>query len=127
MRRGDVVVLHSPTHPGDRLVKRVVGEEGEEVETKGYHNWRVIVPSGHCWVEGDNLRASRDSNLFGPVSTQYSPVSEPLCLNYMQVSRGLILGRGTHIIWPLHRWRRLDSTLLPQQRDRVKIVHQQIT
>ena len=67
MRRGDVVILHSPTHPGEVLVKRVVGEEGEEVVTRGYRMRRVIVPTGHCWVEGDNSRASRDSNLFGSV------------------------------------------------------------
>lgn len=67
VRGGDVVVLHSPTHPGDVLVKRLVGEGGEEVETKGYRSRRVVVPKGHCWVEGDNARGSRDSNLFGPV------------------------------------------------------------
>lgn len=67
MRAGDVAILHSPTHPGDVLVKRVVAEEGEEVETKGYRTRRVLVPEGHCWVEGDNTRLSRDSNLFGPV------------------------------------------------------------
>ena len=66
-RKGDVVILHSPTHPGDVLVKRVLGEEGEEVETKGYRTRQVVVPEGHCWLEGDNIRASRDSNLFGPV------------------------------------------------------------
>lgn len=67
VKAGDVAILHSPTHPGDVLVKRVVAEEGEEVETKGYRTRRVLVPGGHCWVEGDNTRLSRDSNLFGPV------------------------------------------------------------
>lgn len=117
MRKGDVVILRSPTHPGDVLVKRVVGEEMEEVETKGYLTHRVVVPEGHCWVEGDNLRASRDSNLFGPVyppPLQTTPSMVPL-----QVSQGLIFGRGTHIVWPPQRWRRLESTLLPQQRARV--------
>ena len=68
MGRGDVVILHSPTHPGEVLVKRVIGEEGETVETKGYRTRKIVIPPGHSWVEGDNLRASRDSNLFGPVS-----------------------------------------------------------
>lgn len=67
VKAGDVVIFHSPTHPGEVLVKRVVAEEGEEVETKGYRTRRVLVPRSHCWVEGDNIRASRDSNLFGPV------------------------------------------------------------
>ena len=25
------------------------------------------VPEGHCWVNGDNLDASRDSRIFGPL------------------------------------------------------------
>ena len=62
-----MVVLHSPTHPGDVLVKRVVGVEGEVVETKGHRSCHVVVPRGHCWVEGDNQKSSRDSNLFGAV------------------------------------------------------------
>ena len=36
-----------------------------------------------------------------------------------QVSWGLIFGRGSHIVWPPHRWGRLDSELLPGQRARV--------
>ena len=75
MGRGDVVILHSPTHPGEVLVKRVIGEEGETIETKGYRTRKIVVPSGHCWVEGDNLRASRDSNLFGPVCPSHFPIS----------------------------------------------------
>lgn len=67
MKKGDVVILNSPTHPGDVLVKRVIGGAGDKVITKGYHTRRVVIPTGHCWVEGDNARASRDSNLFGPV------------------------------------------------------------
>ena len=120
--RGDVVILHSPTHPGEVLVKRVVGEEGETVETKGYRTRRIVVPPGHSWVEGDNLRASRDSNLFGPVSP-FSILPLSLSFNFLpkppKVSKGLIFGRGSHIVWPPQRWRRLNSDLLPQQRARV--------
>lgn len=29
--------------------------------------WLVQVPEGHCWVTGDNLYASRDSRMLGPI------------------------------------------------------------
>ena len=32
---------------------------------RSYH----VVPTGHCWVEGDNGRSSNDSNHFGVVCT----------------------------------------------------------
>ena len=35
--------------------------------TRSYTTRHVTVPPGHCWVEGDNPKTSRDSNLFGPV------------------------------------------------------------
>ena len=69
MRSGDVVVLHSPTHPGDVLVKRVIAVESDRVERKGDDGRSIIVPRGHFWVEGDNVKSSRDSNLFGAVGT----------------------------------------------------------
>jgi mitochondrial inner membrane protease subunit 1 len=28
---------------------------------------RRQIPKGHCWVVGDNMAASRDSRMFGPV------------------------------------------------------------
>ncbi len=50
IRPGQVVVIERPDRPGLVIVKRV---------------WRC--EPGGWWVEGDNLDASDDSRLFGPV------------------------------------------------------------
>ena len=64
-RRGDVVVLKSPSAAGEYLIKRLVGLEGDLVtDRKGRH---CMVPMGKCWVEGDNPTFSDDSDAFGPV------------------------------------------------------------
>lgn len=89
-----VFVSSSPVNPRLQLVKRVVATEGELVQwaspssflidtpriwrglplsdlfyrTTSYSKRLVQVPSGHCWIEGDNIRGSQDSNFFGPVS-----------------------------------------------------------
>ncbi|ETV99695.1 signal peptidase I [Aphanomyces invadans] len=63
--RGDVVVLKSPTNPGENLTKRLIALEGDWVE--GRYGRRVVVPPGKCWVEGDNEDVSEDSNEFGTV------------------------------------------------------------
>ena len=36
--------------------------------TRNYKTSYVTIPRGHVWVEGDNERASQDSNFYGPVS-----------------------------------------------------------
>ncbi|XP_010553100.1 PREDICTED: mitochondrial inner membrane protease subunit 2 [Tarenaya hassleriana] len=80
--RGDVVVFCSPTHFGERHIKRIVGLPGEWIGTS---QDVIKIPEGHCWVEGDNHASSFDSKAFGPI---------PL---------GLIQGRVTHVVWPPHR------------------------
>jgi len=67
---GDLVTFDSVVEPGERVVKRVLGLEGDYVmrdspESSG--NQIIQVPQGHCWLVGDNLPYSRDSRLFGPV------------------------------------------------------------
>lgn len=37
--------------------------------TLKYKNRIVRVPIGHLWIEGDNHNVSKDSNIYGPVST----------------------------------------------------------
>lgn len=43
--------------------------------TRNYKTRYVTVPKGHIWVEGDNERASQDSNFYGPVSCNTSKPS----------------------------------------------------
>jgi len=48
------------------VVRRVIALEGDAVLDRE-HRW-VLVPRGHCWVEGDSpTAATADSNTYGPV------------------------------------------------------------
>ncbi|XP_075284373.1 mitochondrial inner membrane protease subunit 2 isoform X3 [Opisthocomus hoazin] len=66
--------------------------------TIGYKKKYVRVPHGHIWVEGDHHGHSFDSNAFGPVSL------------------GLLHARATHILWPPHRWQKLQPMLPPERK-----------
>jgi signal peptidase I len=68
VRRGEVVGFINPKDPEERLIKRVVGLPGDLVKTFHYKRKYVLVPEGHCWVEGDNYSKSGDSNRFGCMS-----------------------------------------------------------
>uniref|UniRef100_A0A3B3SGP3 Mitochondrial inner membrane protease subunit n=1 Tax=Paramormyrops kingsleyae TaxID=1676925 RepID=A0A3B3SGP3_9TELE len=93
VQRGDIVSLLSPKNPQQKIIKRVIGLEGDLVKTRGYKNRYVKVPDGHFWIEGDHHGHSLDSNSFGPVSL------------------GLVHGRASHIIWPPHRWQRITPSI----------------
>lgn len=54
VERGDVISLISPKDPGQKIIKRVVGLQGDVISTLGYKQQFVKVPEGHCWVEGDH-------------------------------------------------------------------------
>lgn len=97
VQRGDIISLISPKDPEQKIIKRVVGLQGDVVSTLGYKNEFVKVPEGHCWVEGDHTGNSLDSNSFGPVSL------------------GLLTARATYIVWPPTRWQSIPS-FLPKQR-----------
>ncbi|KAL6862812.1 hypothetical protein ACO1O0_003050 [Amphichorda felina] len=87
LERGMVVTLRSPNHPEVVAVKRVVALEGDIIRTKPpYLEPTVWVPYGHVWVEGDGPPGSSlDSNTYGPVSKR------------------LITGKVTHIIYPFNK------------------------
>ncbi|XP_039969424.1 mitochondrial inner membrane protease subunit 2 [Bactrocera neohumeralis] len=100
--RGDIVSLISPKDPTQKIIKRIVGLQGDVVSTLGYKHEIVRIPEGHCWVEGDHTGHSLDSNTFGPVA------------------QGLLTARATFIVWPPERWRRLQ-TELPRRRRPIQI------
>jgi len=67
---GDLITFKSVVEPDVRVIKRVLGMEGDYVlrNTPGSENNSMLqVPQGHCWVVGDNLTVSRDSRHFGPM------------------------------------------------------------
>lgn len=97
VQRGDVVSVLSPKNPQQKIIKRVIGLEGDFIRTMGYKNRYVRVPDGHLWIEGDHHGHSMDSNSFGPVSV------------------GLLHGRASHIIWPPNRWQRILPALPPNR------------
>ncbi|XP_029634812.1 mitochondrial inner membrane protease subunit 2 isoform X2 [Octopus sinensis] len=88
--RGEVVSLISPRNPHQKLVKRIIALEGDNIRTLGYKEKMIEIPKGHCWMEGDNYRKSMDSNYFGPVP------------------KGLITAKVSHIIWPPYRWQSME-------------------
>jgi len=89
LQRGMVVSFRSPYNPEVLSVKRVVALEGDLVYTRApYPLPTVEIPPGHIWVEGDNEDGTKtlDSNHYGPISMN------------------LIVGRITHILWPLNSY-----------------------
>ncbi|XP_074319665.1 mitochondrial ATP-independent inner membrane protease subunit 1a-like [Silene latifolia] len=82
---GDVVFVKSPQNPDRFLTKRVLGLEGDVVsfDTRSGIFKSLVVPTGHVWIQGDNIYASNDSRHFGAVPY------------------GLIQGKALCRIWPL--------------------------
>ncbi|KAL8659451.1 MAG: hypothetical protein Q9226_000410 [Calogaya cf. arnoldii] len=89
LRRGDIVVFRSPTHPNVVAVKRIIALEGDSVFTRDpYPVPRQEVSLGHVWVEGEHpehTRWSYDSNTYGAVS------------------KSLIIGKAIGVVWPWSR------------------------
>lgn len=63
VERGDIVSLISPKDPDQKIIKRVVGFQGDVVATLGYKKPFVRIPEGHCWVEGDHTGNNRLLNV----------------------------------------------------------------
>eukprot|EP00049_Salpingoeca_infusionum_P009386 m.156510 g.156510 ORF g.156510 m.156510 type:complete len:247 (-) comp14323_c1_seq5:4678-5418(-) len=69
---GDIVVARSPRNPKVLVCKRIIGMEGDRVctnPTMHPHRFRTV-PRNHVWLQGDNLRNSTDSRVYGPVPIQ---------------------------------------------------------
>ena len=78
LKKDDVVLCHDPEEYGKYIVKRVAALPGQFVDldpdmepgeyvAKHAFEGKMSVPSGHCWLEGDNKGKSHDSRAFGPV------------------------------------------------------------
>ncbi|KAF7661113.1 hypothetical protein LDENG_00267980 [Lucifuga dentata] len=89
--------LRSPRNPQQKIIKRVIGLEGDLIRTLSHKNRYIRIPDGHFWIEGDHHGHSLDSNSFGPVSV------------------GLLHGRASYIIWPPSRWQRIRPSLPPNR------------
>jgi inner membrane protease subunit 2 len=100
-KRGDIVVFVSPKDPYDYVIKRLIAQEGDILSSYRYERSDLLIPEGHCWVEGDNWDNSVDSNRYGPIP------------------KGLVFGVATHVIWPPHKWQKITpsipSYLLPER------------
>lgn len=107
-QRGDVIVLHPPTKPGEEFIKRLVGLPGDRVEVRDGQVFvndvlldepyiEVPTNSSGVWnvgedqyfVMGDNRRNSEDSRSWGE----------------NQLHRDMIIGRAWLIYWPPRDWR----------------------
>lgn len=67
---GDLVSFKHPVNEDVRAIKRVLAMPGDFVlrDTPGKgRDLMIQVPTGHCYVEGDNVLHSRDSRMFGPL------------------------------------------------------------
>lgn len=93
IKKGDVISLISPKNSEVKIIKRVIGLQGECIKTISFKRPVVKIPDGHCWVEGDHVGNSLDSNSFGPVSL------------------GLVTAKAIAIVWPPSRWQILASDL----------------
>ncbi|CAM9288177.1 unnamed protein product [Laminaria digitata] len=96
--RGSIVIFRNPFEPKERMVKRLIGIDGDWVRPMGNKHEVLRVPQGHCWVEGDRTGISGDSNQFGPI---------PLAL---------IEAKATHILWPPSRIGKLNQELPEEHR-----------
>lgn len=85
IRRGDVVVMRSPRHAREQVIKRVIATEGDIVAVPGRLQGEEM-EEGRMWVEGDNGLMSLDSRSA-----------------YGGVPMSLVEGRALLVVWPLFR------------------------
>ena len=91
VKENDIILAHDPEECDAYIVKRVKALAGQLVDVdednqgtyarKHAYQGKLTVPTGYCWLEGDNKYNSVDSREYGPL---------PL---------GLIKGRVLFTLW----------------------------
>ena len=89
LNRYDIVVIRHPRHPGQSMIKRIIGLPGEKIEITDSgiringvrlagsrkipqgNPGSIRIPADHYFVLGDNFRDSLDSRAFGPVPSSW--------------------------------------------------------
>jgi signal peptidase I len=67
-KKGAIVLFRYPDDRSKLYVKRVAGLPGDTLVLES--SAPIIVPHGHMFVLGDNLKHAKDSRVFGPVPLQ---------------------------------------------------------
>ena len=68
-----IIGFSSPVNPMKLVTKRIIAMENDIVQTRRTHPFqKFTVPTGHLWVEGDEAYHSKDSNDYGPVSSNFN-------------------------------------------------------
>lgn len=116
------------------MIKRIVALEGDVVQTRApYPETHIRVPKGHCWIEGDEMFHSTDSNHYGPVKCTLPCLFEfdPQCyfvpgmslekkrltllscflliLRIAKVPLGLIKAKVEYILYPFNRFGKIPD------------------
>ncbi|VDM28760.1 unnamed protein product [Toxocara canis] len=63
---GQVFTFVSPVEPDKQHIKRVTACEGDIIRPRKGPAF-LSIPEGCCWMESDNPKNSKDSNIYGPV------------------------------------------------------------
>jgi len=105
LERGDIVFLTRPRKDNVRLVKRVVGVEGDSITPVGVGGALTeprLLREGEVWVESDAGHGYLDSSVFGPVPLE----------NIQGVGRGVLSWNSS--FWPRLLRPEIPATVTPR-------------
>lgn len=111
---GSIVLLKSPYEEKRRMIKRLVGTEGDWITKRRRADTAddadsdadsdadelLLIPRGRIWVEGENAAVSVEDSI--AYDRDYGTM----------LPAGLLCGRVVAVVWPLSRIQWLDKTLM---------------